>query len=132
MCVSVFRVRVPASGRSSGDSQPASAQAAASAFIHCSVAMSTTRPQPTKAANEKTAWHFLISSSMLFKEPMDNYTEREKKTDRDKERGIPSSYTEFSLQYTTTTTEILFAHFAQWENMSSPIWALKVHIYCYI
>lgn len=77
---------------------------AASAFIPCSVAMTITRPQPTKAANEKMAGHFLISNGKWLKEALDNYTQREEnrqtetERDRDKERGIPSLQMQRSLQ----------------------------------
>lgn len=46
------RVCVCASGRSSGNSQPASAQEAPQLFIPCSVSAPDSRPQPSKAANE--------------------------------------------------------------------------------
>lgn len=50
---------------------------AASAFIPCSVAMTITRPQPAKAANDRLAIHFLVSNSVWFKEALYNCTQSE-------------------------------------------------------
>lgn len=52
---------------------------ATSAFIPCSAAMTQTRPQPVIATNEKMAWHFLVLDCMWFKEPMDNYKQKQRK-----------------------------------------------------
>lgn len=50
----------------------------ASTFIPCSVAMTITHPQPTKAANESMEEDtFLFQTCMKFKEALDNLTHRE-------------------------------------------------------